>query len=100
MNIKKQACIANIGALNEYFISKCLNVNFKLCLNPTFFLSYLKWTKSTKQTISYLITSCMDHMTHLRVSGGVSCGASLVKSVSKYETSVSERMLGLKGGVN
>ena len=34
-----------------------------------------------------------------RLSGGVSCGASLVKSVSKYETSVSERMLGLNGGV-
>ena len=36
---------------------------------------------------------------NLRLSGGVSCGASLVKSVSKYDTSVSERMLGLNGGV-
>ena len=34
-----------------------------------------------------------------QLSGGVSCGASLVKSVSKYDTSVSEPMLGLNSGV-
>ena len=34
-----------------------------------------------------------------QLSGGVSSGASRVKSVSKYDTSVSEWMLGLNGGV-